>query len=191
MQDQRTRERTARDGAAALGAKARVAPSSSRMLTGYMSYIEQLLDERQWETALREALDLPPIAVALGDPQLTLSGERLKSWCDEWIRPENPDLNARCAEYEKVSATILARKMGEEETTAVPSRALKRLRLMRLVRTPPRGFTATRSGTLAPEGNNAIETCNTIVEAARRWYAQSAVHDKTVQANLARLAVLR
>ena len=190
MQDQRTRERTARDGAAALGTKTRVAPSSSRMLTGYMSYIEQLLDERQWEVALREALDLPQIAVALGDPQLSISSERLKSWCDEWIRPEDPDLNARCAEYEGVSATILARTIGEE-SAAVPSRALKRLRLMRLVRTPPRGFTAARSGTLAPEGNNAIETCNIIVEAARRWYAQSAVHDKTVQANLARLAVLR
>jgi hypothetical protein len=190
MQDQRTRERTARDGAAAPGSKTRVAPSSSRMLTGYMSYIEQLLDERQWETALREALDLPQIAVALGDPQLSLSSERLKSWCDEWIRPEDPDLNARFADYERVSATVLGRTI-REESAAVPSRALKRLRLMRLVRTPPRGFTATRNGSLAPEGNNAIETCNIIVEAARRWYAHSAVHDKTVQANLARLAVLR
>lgn len=190
MQDQRTRELTARDSAAALGTKTRVAPSSSRMLTGYMSYIEQLLDERHWEAALREALDLPRIAVALGDLQLSVSGERLKSWCDEWIRPEDPDRNARCADYERVSATVLARAI-HGESTAVPSRALKRLRLMRLVRTPPRGFTATRSGTLAPEGNNAIETCNLIVEAARRWYAQSAVHDKTVQANLARLAVLR
>ena len=190
MEDQRTRERTARDGAAALGTKTRVAPSSSRMLTGYMSYIEQLLDERQWEAALREALDLPRIAAALGDVQLSVSGERLKSWCDEWVRPEDPDRNARCAEYERVSATVLARASHDESAT-VPSLALKRLRLMRLVRTPPRGFTATRSATLEPEGNDAIETCNIIVEAARRWYAQSAVHDKTVQANLARLAVLR
>jgi len=75
MQDQRTREQTARDGAAALGTQTRVAPSSSRMLTGYMSYIEQLLDERQWEAALREALDLPQIAVALGNPQLSISSE--------------------------------------------------------------------------------------------------------------------
>jgi hypothetical protein len=74
------------------------------MLTGYMSYIEQLLDERQWEAALREALDLPQIAVALGDPQLSLSSERLKSWCDEWIRPEVPDRNARCADSDCTSA---------------------------------------------------------------------------------------
>jgi hypothetical protein len=30
-----------------------------------------------------------------------------------------------------------------------------------------------------------------LVDAARRWYARSACHDSTVQANLARLAVLR
>jgi hypothetical protein len=190
MQDQRTRETTARDGAAAVGTKVQVAPSSSRMLTSYMSDIEQLLDEQQWEAALREALDLPQIAVALGDPQLSNSGERLKAWCDEWIRPEDPDRNARCADYECVSATVLARTT-HDESAAVPSLALKRLRLRRLVRTPPRGFKAGRSGTLRPEGSSAVETCSILVEAARRWYAQSAVHDKTVQANLARLAVLR
>src|ERR1700761_8043331 len=132
MQDQRTREQTARDGAAALGTKTRVAPSSSRMLTGYMSYIEQLLDERQWEAALREALDLPQIAVALGDPQLSLSNERLKSWCDEWIRPEDPDRNERGADYERVSAAVTTRGVGND-SSAVPSLALKRLRLRRLV----------------------------------------------------------
>jgi hypothetical protein len=30
-----------------------------------------------------------------------------------------------------------------------------------------------------------------LVEATRRWYARSGVHDPTVQENLARLAVLR
>jgi hypothetical protein len=30
-----------------------------------------------------------------------------------------------------------------------------------------------------------------LVNAARRWYARSGVHDPTVQDNLARLAVLR
>ena len=190
MQDQRTGESTAREGAAAPGTKARVAPSSSRMLTSYMSDIEQLLDEQQWEAALREALDLPQLAVALGDPQLSVSAERLKGWCDEWIRPEDPDRNARGAEYERVGATVIARASGND-SAAVPSLALKRLRLRRLVRTPPRGFNAGRSRTLAPEGTNAVETCSILVEAARRWYAQNAVHDKTVQANLARLAVLR
>jgi hypothetical protein len=102
------------------------------MLTSYMSDIEQLLDEQQWEAALREALDLPQLAVALGDPQLSVSAERLKGWCDEWIRPEDPDRNARGADYERVSATVIARATGNDGT-AVPSLALKRLRLRRLV----------------------------------------------------------
>jgi hypothetical protein len=200
MQDQRTRERTARNGAPALGSHARVAPSSSRMLTSYMSDIEQLLDEQKWEVASREALDLPQIAVALSDPQLSTSGERLQAWCDEWIRPEDPDRNAQCSDYERVSAKVLARPVSDSAAAgipaarmpaAVPSLALRRLRLRRLARTPPRGFKAGRSGTLAPEGSEAVETCGILVEAARRWYAQTAVHDSTVQANLARLAVLR
>jgi hypothetical protein len=192
MQDQRTRDFTARDGAAAIGTQTRVAPSSSRMLTSYMTDIEQLLDEQHWEAALREALELPRIAVALSDPQLTFSGERLKAWCDAWIRPEEPDRNARCAEYQRVSAAVLA-NTAPDETAIVPSLALKRLRLRRLVRIPPRGFNAgrTSSSVIVPEGGHAIETCGLIVEAARRWYAQSAVSDKVVQANLARLAVLR
>jgi len=192
MQDQRTRDVTARDGAAAIDNQARVAPSSSRMLTSYMTDIEQLLDEQQWEAAVREALDLPRIAVALSDPQMRFTGEQLKAWCDAWIRPAEPDRNARCTEYQRVASAVLADTVSDD-TAAVPTLALKRLRLRRLVRIPPRGFSAGRStsGVLVPEGANAIETCGIIVEAARRWYAQGAVSDKIVQANLARLAVLR
>jgi hypothetical protein len=190
MQDERSRERSAAAGPTAPGNNVRVAPSSSRMLTSYLSDVERLLDDQQWEAALREALDLPLIAVALSDSQLSATRERVRAWCDEWIRPEDPDRNARGADYERVSATVLARTV-RDESAAVPSLALKRLRLRRHVRTPPRGFNTGRSGTLAPEGSNAVETCSILVEAARRWYAQSAVHDRTVQANLARLAVLR
>jgi hypothetical protein len=162
------------------------------MLANYMTDIEQHLDEQQWEAALREALDLPQIAVALSDPQLSSTAERVKAWCDEWIRPAEPDRNARCAEFQRVAATVLAHTPSSE-SGAIPSLALKRLRLRRLVRTPPRGFNTGRasSGVLVPAGTHAIETCGIIVEATRRWYAQSAVSDKTVQANLARLAVLR
>ncbi|MGH8277160.1 MAG: hypothetical protein ACRETH_10755 [Steroidobacteraceae bacterium] len=160
------------------------------MLASYLSDIEQLLDEQQWEAASREALDLPQIAVALSDPQLSASSERIKAWCDEWIRPQDPDRNARGADYERVSKIVPARAAHDESAT-VPSLALRRLRLRRLARTPPRGFNAGRSGTLDPEGSNAVETCSILVESARRWYAQSACHDQTVQANLARLAVLR
>jgi hypothetical protein len=162
------------------------------MLTSYLSDIEQLLDEQQWEAALREAFDLPQIAVALSDTQLSASRERVKAWCDEWIRPKDPDRNARFAEYERVSSTVMSRMVqAEDDGVTVPSLALKRLRLRRHARTPPRGFSFDRSGNLDPEANNAIDICSLLVESARHWYGHSAVHDSTVQANLARLAVLR
>ena len=125
MQDETTRERAARASTTALSETLRVAPSASRMLTSYLYDVEQLLDEQRWEPALREALDLPQIAVALSDAQLRASGEKIKSWCDEWVRPADPDSNARGAEYERVSAAVLARYgVGE---SLVPSLALKRL----------------------------------------------------------------
>jgi hypothetical protein len=160
------------------------------MLTSYLADIEQLLDEQQWEAALREALDLPQIAVALSDPRLSASRDRVKAWCDEWIRPSDPDRNERYADYERVSTTVMSR-MVQDDGDTVPSLALKRLRLRRHARTPPRGFSFDRSVNLGPEANNAIETCSILVEVARRWYAHNAVHDSTVQANLSRLAVLR
>ena len=60
-------------------------PSSSRMLASYFTDIEQLLEEQRWDAALREACDLPRIAVALSDPQLRCSGEEVGVWCRQWI----------------------------------------------------------------------------------------------------------
>jgi hypothetical protein len=189
MQDEQFHERMAHASPTALGGAPRVTPSASRMLTSYLSDIEQLLDEQRWDAALREALDLPRIAVALSDPQLRASGERIQTWCDEWIRPD-PDSNARGAEYARVNATVLSH-VPRDEPAIVPFLPLKRLRLRRHARTPPRGFSSGHKGALDVEGGNAVATCTILVEAVRRWYAQSAVHDATVQVNLARLAVLR
>jgi len=77
MHDERSREQTAGTSAKALDNSLRVAPSSSRMLGSYLSDVEQLLDEQRWEAALREALDLPQIAVALSDEHLSASSEGL------------------------------------------------------------------------------------------------------------------
>lgn len=189
MQDEPSHERIARANPTVLDSNLRVAPSASRMLTSYLSDIDQLLDEQRWEAALREALDLPQIAVALGDPQLRACGEHIKTWCDEWIRPDNPDSNAQGAEYARVITAALAHV--PHGAAMVPFLALKRLRLRRHARTPPRGFSSGRSGAFDAEGAGAVTTCSILVEAVRRWYAQSAVRDPIVQVNLARLAVLR
>src|ERR1700761_3623784 len=75
--------------ASAADAEFRVQPSSSRMLTTYLSDVEQMLDEQRWDVALREAFDLPHIAVALADPGLRSSSDRCKAWCAEWIRSDS------------------------------------------------------------------------------------------------------
>jgi hypothetical protein len=170
-----------------------VSPSSSRMLAGYLTDIEQLLDEQHRDAALREAFDLPRIAVALTDPQLRCSGEQVKTWCEQWIGPPGPERRAHTLDYERVGRNVSERvtQQGAAGPESVPTRALRRLRLRRYLRTPSRGFSATHSENLAPQETEAVEMCTALVEAARRWYARSACHDTTVQTNLARLAVLR
>src|ERR1700694_3441277 len=161
-----------------------VSPSSSRMLAGYLTDIEQLLDEQHRDAALREAFDLPRIAVALTDPQLRCSGDQVKTWCEQWIGPPGAGRRAHALDYERVGRNVSERvtQQGAAGPESVPTRAL---------RTPSRGFSATHSENLAPQETEAVEMCTALVEAARRWYARSACHDTTVQTNLARLAVLR
>ena len=73
----------------------------------------------------------------------------------------------------------------------MPTRALRRLQLRRHVRTLPRGYASERTDALPPRETEAAQMGAALVEATRRWYARSGVHDPTVQDNLARLAVLR
>ena len=63
--------------AAAVAHRTSSAPSSSRMCAAYLAGIDQLLDSHRREAALREALDLPSLAVALADPRLGCSREQV------------------------------------------------------------------------------------------------------------------
>ena len=172
------------------GRRSRSRPSSSRMIASYLTDIEQLLDEQRWDAALREASDLPRLAVALSDPALRSSGEQVKTWVHEWIRPSGAESHTRDFDYERVARGV-AERVAEPSSDAVPTRALRRLQLRRHVRTPPRGFSRDRTNKLAPQETETAQMGVALVEAARRWYARSGVHDPTVQDNLARLAVLR
>lgn len=168
------------------------APSSSRMLASYLSDVELLLEEQRWEQALREAFDLPQIAAALSDPRMQISLERVQAWCEQWV--EHSDDAPALAEADLRRIVQLVCERADRASLAnesVPALALRRLRLHRLQRTRHRGFKAGPLALLAPEHADTAQICTTLVQAARRWYAQSAVHDAVVQANLARLAVLR
>ncbi|HKF98841.1 MAG TPA: hypothetical protein VKB20_11320, partial [Steroidobacteraceae bacterium] len=156
------------------------------MLAAYFGDIEQLLDAHRREPALREALDLPRLAVALADPQLKSTQEGVGRWCEEWIRPPGADRDAQGLDYERLSRSIIERLTPTAEGNGVPMRSLRRLQLRRHARTLPRGFRARRSADLPARENEAFDIAAALIEAARRWYARSACHDPIVQANLAR-----
>jgi hypothetical protein len=167
-------------------------PSSSRMLTTYLADVEQMLDEQHWDLALRDAFDLPQIAVALTDPRLCSSKERCKAWCSEWIRSPGATTDS-AADHERICRVLEEHAAGDpvRSADAVPSLALRRLRLRRHARNSPRGFARSRFRGDDQNAVEAIEVCTAVVEGVRRWYAHSACHNPTAQANLARLAVLR
>ena len=165
-------------------------PSSSRMVASYLTDVEKLLEAQCWDAALCEAYDLPRIAAALTDPTLQSSGSQQKTWCEQWIRPVEDDDDG--LDYESLRRTVCEHLAHEAPPRpSVPTRALRRLRLSRHVRTAPRGFIPSHAADDDPEASQSAQICTALVDAARRWYARSACHDTVVQANLTRLAVLR
>lgn len=165
-------------------------PSSSRMLASYLTDIEQMLDEQRWDAALRDAADLPQIAVALSDPLLRSSGDEVAEWRTRWITGHAVAGAAQQIPDRADAAALLPVSPGSA-TPAVPTTALRRLQLRRHARARPRGFVLGPDESLDSQAAAAVQTGRALVEAARRWYSRSGVHDSTVQTNLARLAVLR
>jgi glutamine synthetase adenylyltransferase len=163
------------------------------MVASYLTDVEQLLEAQRWDAALCEAYDLPRIAVALTDPTLQSSGEQQKTWCEQWIRPVDDGDPSDGLDYERVCRAVCEHIEHEDaaEPKAIPARALRRLRLRRHVRTAPRGFVHEPYPPDDPEASKSAQICAALVDAARRWYARSACHNTIVQANLAKLAVLR
>ncbi len=162
------------------------------MLASYLSDIELLLEEQRWEPALREAFDLPQIAAALSDPRKQVTGDRVQAWCEQWLKHDGEAPAAADPEVGRIIQLVCERaERASLANESVPALALRRLRLHRLQRTRHRGFKSGPLELLNPEAADSARICTTLVHAARRWYAQSACHDAVVQANLARLAVLR
>jgi hypothetical protein len=166
-------------------------PSSSRMLASYLTDIEQLLDEQRWDAALRDASDLPRIAVALSDPLMRASSVEVAQWCSRWVTPSHPAIGAAQVIPDRAGGSAPLPPHPGSATPSVPTAALRRLQLRRHARSRPRGFLLGPDESLDPQAADSVQTGRTLVEATRRWYARSGVHDPTVQTNLARLAVLR
>lgn len=166
---------------------------SSRMLESYLGDVEYLLREGLWGEAEPLALALPHICAALSHLDLASSRERFQEWCEAWVRPPVADTSLSVPKPEQLYrlATERGADTPAEQSPSVPLRPLRQLRLRRLSRAAP----ARRRGTLTDlrglREEPAREACVVLVEAVRRWYSDWAALDATVQANLARLAVLR
>src|ERR1700753_3153539 len=85
--------------------ESRVGPSASRMLTNYLADVEQNLDEHRWDLALRDVLDLPAIAVALTNPQMSSTADECRAWCARWVRPSHA-ANDYFIDHEYVSRVL-------------------------------------------------------------------------------------
>jgi hypothetical protein len=176
-------ENTSQGPAAPAVRRPHTAPSSSRMLASYLIDIEQSLDEQRWDMALRDATDLPRIAVALSDPLMRSSSDEVAQWCSRWITAGHPAAGA--------GGTAPLQAQAGSASGHVPTAALRRLQLRRHARTVPRGFVLGPDESLDAKSADSQQIGRALVEATRQWYARIGVHDSTVQSNLARLAVLR
>jgi hypothetical protein len=166
---------------------------SSKMFDTYLTDIEQLLHHQMWGAALTDALALPHIAVALGDARRRSSGECYKAWCATWTRAEVQP-NADPAPDGARFFAMWCERAGcsePESALAVPVRALRQLRLRRLARPMSPGCHPSQPTTNDADALQAVEVCTLLVESANRWYTRRAARDDIVQANLARLAVMR
>lgn len=166
---------------------------SSKMFDTYLTDIEQLLHHQLWNAALTDALALPHIAVSLSDARRRSSGERYKAWCATWIRPDVQASGDAAADGARLFQMWCERAGHAEQEGAlvVPVRALRQLRLRRLARPMTPGCHPLQPKTCDGDARQAVEVCSLLVDAANRWYTRRAARDAIVQANLARLAVMR
>ena len=166
---------------------------SSKMFDTYLTDIEQLLEHQIWSAALSDALVLPHIAVALSDPRQRSSGEQYKAWCAAWVIPSGLTAGPPGGDGERLFRMWCERAgcPEQDDTRTVPVRALRQLRLRRLARPMSPGCHPPHPKTGDADAVQAVEVCTLLVDAAQRWYTRCAARDDIVQANLARLAVMR
>jgi hypothetical protein len=166
---------------------------SSKMFDTYLSDIEQLLHHQMWGAALTDALALPHIAVALSDAGQRSSAAKFKAWCATWARPDAATTAQSDLDGEQLFQMWCERagRSEQDAARAVPVPALRQLRLRRLARPMSPGCRPAQPKTCDADAVQAVDVCTLLVDAAQRWYTRRAARDDIVQANLARLAVMR
>ena len=152
------------------------------MLEGFCADIEDLLPDGLIRQAVRHAVALPEICSALEDSGMRGLDDRYLAWCARWLH----------FPHGKGSSPVGARLLRLHRRSGLDAgRSLMALRIRRNTRSY-RGLGRPQLWQPA----NHLETfeaamCLTLVDAARRWYAERGRTDKTVQTNLGKLLIAR
>lgn len=152
----------------------------SKMLEGFCADIEDLLPDGDLRRAVRQAIALPEICSALEDGAMRGLDDRYLAWCARWLHFPHGKGSI------PVGARLLRlhRRSGSKVTRWLT--ALRARRNARSYRGPGRPQLWHPANRL-----EAFEAalCLTLVDAARRWYAEHGRIDRTVQVNLGKLLI--
>ena len=152
------------------------------MLEGFCADIEDLLPDGSLRQAVRQAIALPEICSALEDTAMRGLDEPYLAWCARWLQ----------FPHEKGSVPIGPRLLRiHRRSRSKVTRWLTALRARRSARTY-QGLD--RAQLWHPAHHlEAFEAalCLSLIDAARRWYAEHGRTDRTVQANLGKLLIAR
>lgn len=154
----------------------------SKMLEGFCADIEDLLPDGYFREAVRRALALPEICSALEDSAMRGLDDRYLAWCARWLH----------FPHQKGAITVGARLLRlHRRSGSSVTRWLTALRARRNAR----NYQGLGRPPLSPPANRleAFEAalCLTLIDAARRWYAEHGRTDRTVQSNLGKLLIAR
>jgi hypothetical protein len=152
------------------------------MLEGFCADIEEQLPDGYARQAVRQAIALPEICCALEDSAMRGLDDRYQAWCARWVHfPQGKGqvlIGARLLR--------LHRRSGRAVTAWLT--ALR-------VRRNARSYQGLGRPQLWQPANRmeAFEAalCRSLVDAARRWYAEHGRTDRTVQTNLGKLLIAR
>lgn len=154
----------------------------SKMLEGFCADIEELLPDGSVRDAVRQAIALPEICSALEDSDMRGRDDRYLAWCTRWLNFPLP--KGRIPVGERLLR--LHRRSGRDVSDWLTALRVRRnARSYQGLGRPQLWQPASRL-----EAFEAM-LCLTLVDAARRWYAEHGRTDRTVQTSLGRLLIAR
>ena len=154
----------------------------SKMLDRFVQEIGLLLTDEKWDEAERHATGLPHVAIALSSADLSSSQPAYRTWCSEWVQPDQGD-DAYDAWY-AVSISDPARFVHGKPVAMLNALGLVRRLRVNLSPTP-------RPHPSTPRGAAVAHLSGLLIAAFQAWHNGPARTNRTVALNLAKLGALR